>query len=388
VTAYDETGATTAWTPEDAMEGSVVIPPTPDLTSVPAYGPQVVNGLVTDAGGNPVSAARVSLYADLATRTKVFPPLLAESYTDAGGAYALQLRDDGVTDAVLSNSGGWMNFTMVVRGPGVETTTFFTRQYDPAQGAWLDENGMAPDAEPVTLTTSGPLGGASRALSQHLCPPAPPQLVATATGWATLGELHTWTTETGSFTYTKSSSTQISIAVSPDLNGPWSLSGSATLSGSSSSFWQTWPTAGPSFAKLAQGSEQSGKYKTPRTICTPQTFKIQPMKFLGGTNWASQFGLSIPDGHCPDKITPNSVLMVSGSAWGRSNGQGHSYSGGLSVFGIGLTTSSSWSSSTTTNWSTKNTGTPPGKFLAVCGDGTGGVWYSAQRIYMGPWYAK
>ena len=378
MTAVDGVGSTSAWSSEFPVGGSVVVPETPDLTGAPESGPTLVSGTVVDASGNPVAGARVSVYADLPTRTGVRLPLLAERYTDGGGNYSIAY--DGTGRPVA-------NLYVAARSTSGVAAAYLGREWDDASGTWLDDSGALSAPMLLTLPAATdaptPLTGPGRAGA--CCPPCPSPsktLVATQTAPAAIAELHTWTSEKAQLFFSFGSTTTISSAASFRPNNFVNTGATATIS-DGYNVGASYPVVGANFHAVGTSAVQMAEYKYGATLCSPRVkYQVEPYKFIGGTTgWRSVDGTA--DGHCPTRLTPNSISYVPGSTFFRQNGTGYSYTNGITVFGVGLTTRTDWNRSTTEEWWPQKPG--GGARLWVCGDTSTPYWYNAKRIFQGPW---
>jgi Concanavalin A-like lectin/glucanases superfamily len=377
VQATDDTGEAVAWSNEISVPGSVVVPHSTDLTKTPSFGPVLVSGTVVDAAGLPVAGARVSVYQNLQTRTRVALPIVGEAITDADGNYSISYGN---------GSSASLNLLVTARGPGIATTTFVDRVYD-VSGAWLDGDGLLPQPLQVALPADAspqPLAGPSRAIPDYVCPPPYKKLVAGPNpGIMDVADVHTWSYVKAQLSYTKGSQTTVNIASSASPNSGFvSTSSTATVTGGYS-LTQAYPvrlantsiteTTGYNAAEYAFGS------------CWSWTYTIEPYSFIGGTTAPRSAPLG-SSGKCKTTLTSNSVPELPGAKVTRTNGKGFAYSGGFTVgfsgFSVGLTVRTDWSNTLTEVWWPIAGG---GKKVWFCGDGSSPYWYQAARIYEGPW---
>lgn len=378
VEATDDAGATAAWSDEVAVGGSVAVAQPQDLTSSIPFGPTLVGGTVVAADGSPVAGARVSVYSNLATRTRVTEPLLAETYTDANGAYSVSF---GGLDTPL------LNLIVVARGAGFGATTYVAREYDSDAGLWLDDAGALPGSVDLVLPTDGSstaFSGPSRRFPVP-CPPPRKSLVAgPKPGIMSVADVHTWSYVKGQLTYIQGSKTTVNVAASVRPSGGFvstsatkSFSGGYTLS-------QQYPVRGPNTNIAETTAADAAEYLT-ISSCWKYTYTVEPYAFIGGTTTPRSVSAG-SNGRCPTHFTDNSTFYVPGAKVTRSNGRGVTYSGGFSInfglFSVGLAARTDWSSNTSETWYPQPGG---GGKVWFCGDGTAQYWFNAQRIYNGPW---
>jgi hypothetical protein len=377
VQASDDTGTAVAWSNSVSVPGSVVVPQPADLTHSPNFGPVLVSGTVVDASGVPVGGARVSVYENLTTRTRVTLPVIGEAITDADGNYTISYGDGSIAT---------LNLLVMARGSGIATTTYVDRVYD-ASGAWLDGDGLLPQPLQLTLpanATPQPLAGASRAIPYYVCPPPTKTLIAGPyPGIMNVADVHTWSYTKAQLTYMKGSQTRVNIAASFTSDSGFVSTSSQAGANGGYSITQAYPvrpantsiveTTGYSAAEYAFGS------------CVWFTYTVEPYRFIGGTTAPRSAPLG-SSGKCKTTLTNNSVPEVPGAKVTRSNATGVTYSNGFTVsfggFSVGLTIRTDWSNTLTEVWWPQAGG---GRKLWFCGDGSKPYWYQAQRIYEGPW---
>jgi Concanavalin A-like lectin/glucanases superfamily len=379
VQASDDTGASVAWSNEVSVPGSVVVPQHADLTHSPDFGPVLVSGTVVDASGGPVKGARVSVYQNLSTRTRVTLPVVGEAITDADGNYSISYGDGSIAT---------LNLLVTARGTGVAARTYVDRVYD-ASGAWLDGDGLLPQPLQLALPATAapqPLAGASRALPFYQCPPPSKRLIAGPyPGIMNVADVHTWSYTKAQLTYMKGSQTRVNIAASFTSDGGFVSTSSQAGANGGYSITQAYPVRPPNTSIVETTGYSAAEYAF--GSCLSWTYTVEPYKFIGGTTAPRSAPLGA-SGKCKTTLTNNSVPEVPGAKVTRTNATGVTYSNGFTVsfggFSVGLTIRTDWSNTLTEVWWPQSGG---GRKLWFCGDGSKPYWYQAQRIYQGPWTA-
>jgi len=293
-------------------------------------GPVIASGTLTDASGNPVPNATVSLYLWPAQTDSVpvggaaGTQLVAQTTSDANGNYALEGALTPAVQAEADANGGVANFELRAAAPGFQYESFIERDFGSpggaslmlageglaeAQAMWEDSVTGLPAASVNAVLGPGEDGVASLQAD-------PPNDGVECSNWdktfgiwkktgqgesyTRVGELHTWSSMTNRFAYGTRADSDIDVAFKTPTSR-WHVSGSVHVgnsSGQSTSAGQT-ATTGP--GEYTSRAVKARFIYTHWYQCGTGNKKTRAAKW-NGYNLAKGAGVSSRDGECSELV--------------------------------------------------------------------------------------
>jgi len=320
--------------------------------------PIVVSGRLTDAQGAPVTGTIALLLQPPpgAAGTTTDVPIAASQQVGDDGRYALALDPSSpVVAPALAAGNGWITFTLVARSAGLEADTMVSRAYGPSvaahQGAlaasravagWVTRDGRTP---PVTLRLHRGAGAAPPGLVRPFTDYCSEYVWATSSTPTVVGELHKWKDATASFTYGQTADSDIG-AQSRESNGDWSVESAVHISNSRSAS-VTWSggDANSTFGRWLTTNFQYEDQLWGGAYCSFEY--VRSVGWNGGATWGGD--VSTWDNHCD--TSPYGDVYKAGSKLDRSSSRAHNYRTGATVWGLGLTAQSGYSTFVKEHWS-------------------------------------
>jgi len=321
--------------------------------------PIVVSGQLTDGQGAPVTGTIALLLQPPpgAAGTTHDVPIAASQQVGDDGHYALALDPSAPAVAqALAAGDGWITFTLVARSAGLEADTMLSRAYGPSVAAHQGALAASRRAVAGWVTRDG----SAQPVKLRLRPgPAttPPGLVQPSTDycseyvWATsstptvIGELHKWKDATASFTYGQTADSDIG-AESRDSGGNWEVESAVHISNSRSAS-VTW-SGGDTNSMFGRQLTTNFQYEDQLWGGTACSFEyVRSVGWNGGATWGGD--VSSWDNHCD--TSPYGDVYKAGSNFDRSSSRAHNYRVGATVWGLGLTAQSGYSTFVKEHWS-------------------------------------
>lgn len=332
--------------------------------------PVIVSGTVVDGSGVALPNVTVQLFyaSQMTTQDSV-----ASTTTDSAGAFSIGMDDTRGFQATWISNGGYANLDLAVSSGTLFFVKGISRQW--ASGAWVDQDGAAPAPEVVVLASSQP--GVSpiplRAGAQQRAVTCTPQksLMSTSDAWTDVGEFHAANDAMGFFRYGKTADSDIGIGVS--ANGSiWSLSGSVHVANSNSSVIQF--NRGPKYGRRESTVFHYGKYKW--VNCGQIiSYEVDALQWTSGAQDGQDN--SSYDYHCTTTYSAYARSFGLNTSFERSSNAAVTFNAAASVFGVGLTVKSGYSTYVVAHWNFGNSASQHW----LCGD-TNYI-TSSQRIFAG-----
>jgi hypothetical protein len=211
-------------------------------------------------------------------------------------------------------------------------------------------------------------------------PPCRPvrQLLNTDSAYARVGELHLTQDETGSFTYGERADTTVQVKVQLSAGGPWTAGGSVEV-GNSRQSSVSWPKRS-SNGRVLTTSFTFKKYKVdyrPHGVCDHKDYwEIRATQWEGGAGleeYVHNF-----DNHCDDAFRRHARHFAAGVSYSTGTQRAVTWSFGVLVFGVGISTTSGFSRWVTHDWRFGDNW----RWYHLCGPGN--FPNVAARIFSGP----
>jgi hypothetical protein len=141
--------------------------------------------------------------------------MLARIRTASDGSFAIRLAHDARLEQLGRSNGGYVDFSVFAFDGRHVATSAFSRRFDGLR--WLSAHAEEP------LTVDLAKGRDDPALAQRM----PrcivwPSFVKSGNYWTDIGEYHSTKNMSGTFTYGKTSDSDISVGISYDFGGSWS----------------------------------------------------------------------------------------------------------------------------------------------------------------------
>jgi hypothetical protein len=335
--------------------------------------PIAVSGMLTDGQGAPVAGSVLLLLQPPpgAPGTTTTVPVTVSQQVGADGQYSLAL--DPTSPAVaqaLADGNGWVTFTLVAQSQGLTLDTMLSRAYAPSVAGQFSPTDAGATARGWRIR-----GGAPKPLRLVLRPGAPgvarmtaAQVQAAASGgWAhpdeaycsetvlasssaptVVGELHKWKDATASFTYGQTADSDIG-AQSRESNGDWTVETAIHISNSRSAS-VSWGggAANGNFGRQLTTNFQYEHQLWGGAYCAFEY--VRSVSWNGGAAWGGD--VSTWDGSCD--TSPYGDVYKAGTSLDRSSSRAHNYRTGATVFGLGLTAQSGYSTFVKQHWSFGN----------------------------------
>jgi hypothetical protein len=324
-----------------------------------AGAPIVVSGQLTDGQGAPVSGTIALLLQPppgaAGTTTQV--PIAASQPVGDDGRYALALDPSSPAVAqALSAGNGWITFTLVARALGLEADTMVSRAYGPSVAAHLGALAASRQAtagwvtrdggtRPVTLRLHRSSGATPPGQARPLTDYCSEYVWATSSTPTVVGELHKWKDATASFTYGQTADSDIG-AQSRDSGSNWTVESAVHISNSrSASVSWSGGDVNNMFGRQLTTNFQYEDQLWGGTACSFEY--VRSVGWNGGATWGGD--VSTWDNHCD--TSPYGDVYKSGSRFDRSSSRAHNYRVGATVWGLGLTAQSGYSTFVKEHWS-------------------------------------
>jgi hypothetical protein len=299
--------------------------------------PIVASGVVVDSTGSPAAGVPVSLY--LSANPSTNP--LAQTTTDANGAYSIALANTPDLVAAESANGGYVNFDLLAGG----TVTSLSRQW--LNNTWSQEWSSSPAMARIRLA-------ASRG-TRDSYPPAPcngygglPEktLVSKSTAWTTVGEFHAANDTTGFFSYGNTADSTIGAGFQTPGN-PWGIVGSVHISNTKSASAKIVLRRGPKYGRRENTQMQYGYYKWGCSgFNHTWGYEVDALQWTGSSQDGSDN--SNLDGGCSN--SPYRASFAHNSTFERSSYRAVDFNGAAGVFGATLDAHSGYSQNVVLHW--------------------------------------
>jgi hypothetical protein len=322
----------------------------PAISALPAGSdPQLAQIIVQDNKGAPMTGAIARVLVvpqNMAANPQITEPVAGTGTIDTQGRVIASITPPAMTNAALASKDGHVNYELRVtdRQGNLLADYYFSRYYG------SDPN-LARETPTLsqTLLTSPRLASTLPAASA--VPQGPGPNCGTSGSWVTqsetdaytvVGELHTVTDLSGSFSYGQTADSSIGVGASSDGGSTWSVSGSVSINNTSG-------------AKVIQGNQAAswGKqlktefhYLKQRFYCIVWTsyYRVVASQWDGGM----QIGNDVSSG---DNHPNQWKTSVPGQdQFLRSSNTAYNYSGAVCVFGVCLNARSGFSINVELHW--------------------------------------
>jgi hypothetical protein len=311
------------------------------LSTIPARvmavpgGAPVASGVLRNAGGDPM-AGTVALWYQDPDRGEL---VLAAS-TNVGPDGRYQLRTNaGSLRRLAAQNGGWLNLLVAGGSEATQGSVAITRRL--AGGAWSGPNGeLAKDivaAEPLTAaerpaarafaaSAAEPSTAVVRARSIGTCWS---DLIATWSGYTIIGELHTWTDETATWTYGRTADSDIGVGISYDGKA-WKQTGSFHVGSTNAS--SVTKSAGSRYGRLLASKFQFKKYQLIGYCPFLPNYEITPTRWLSGLVEGAY--VRNYDGYCGSYYKAHATEFGRNTSWTRDDKAYATFSAAVTAFGV------------------------------------------------------
>ncbi len=320
-------------------------PPTPVGPVTPD--PELAQVAVEDGAGAPLAGMQVQILVipqDMTTSDETDEPLAGTGTIDAQGHVTTSLTAPALTDTALVSPNGYVNYEMqVADGDGnLLIDYYFSRYYGSDPNIASEMPTLAGTQLVASDVVAGGLATANPPPDGYPLPPCPWVTVSQTDAYTVVGELHTVTDLSGTFSYGQTADSEIGVSVSLDGGGHWSLSGSSSVSNTLSS-------------KITQGNQaanwghqiktQFHYLKQKQSGCNhPTWYRVIASQWDGGI----QIGADVSswDNH------PNQWKQAypGRSEFLRSSGTAYNYGIAVNVFNINLNATSGFSTNVELHW--------------------------------------
>lgn len=294
--------------------------------SLPAQGPALVAGRLTDAQGQPAQGM-VFLYQDALDEANALNPLQSQE-TAPDGSYSFTQVSDPSLDAAAGRNGGYANFVLIGATGTHSTAKFFSRQLTQTRwtGRWdtasvdLSANRrLSPEDGEQLAELRSEARTASEPESPYACEY---ELARQWYEFMPVGELHTWYQDMeGSFSYGAKADTTSTVGVKAD--GAWGFGGEVQLSNTGSSSVQQTVKRTGKFGRILEQEFRLKHWKRliPPNGCGPSLAPddiVKPVAWT--TGWDFGWDDSRFDGKCvPDLNADKSTRLVDDDLWERKD---------------------------------------------------------------------
>jgi len=330
--------------------------------------PIAVSGTLTDGTGAPVPGTVLLMLQPPAgpPGTTNVVPVAASQQVGADGRYALAL--DPTAPAVaqaLADGNGWVTFTLVAQAQGLSVDTMLSRAYGPGPaGSLVATNSHLTRGWRTRDGAPRPVRLELQAGAPGVRPMSAAQRRAAAIGWShpdeaycdetvlsstsaptVVGELHKWKDATASFTYGQTADSDIG-AQSRETNGDWTVESAIHISNSRSAA-VSWSggAANSTFGRQLTSNFQYEDQLWGGAYCSFQY--VRSVGWNGGATWGGD--VSTWDDQCD--TSPYGDVYKAGTSLDRNSSRAHDYRTGATVFGLGLTAQSGYSTYVKQHWS-------------------------------------
>lgn len=323
--------------------------------SVPSGGPVLLHGTVTSSGGGS-GGGFLQVFLDddaIPSGTNVALTPIAEVSVPSSGTFTVAPQmTRTITDAL---DGGYLNVLVSGTFQGRSFATVATRSYHLDTNTWtaigsttnpdlsLQATGMV-DTEPTGRSL--PVGGCVD------------NVVSTFSALAVVGEVHNSSLFNGSFTYGSQADSTLGVLVKPE-GGNWKAEGTRSVTQGTGA--SAMVPLNPDEHLYLEGRFQ---YRNRHHLCSrlgtvTRTDYIEPMAWTGGLKRS----YSITPKYCGGSDWSFKTETEPGGIFVRDRNRATTWSGALSIYGIGLSARSGFSTRVTQTWKT-------GKYASwVCGNG-------------------
>jgi hypothetical protein len=347
-----------------------------------------VSGTVVDRLRRPVEGARVtaSFFDDDSDEAVQDPILIGSASTGNDGTFRISSPAPQPIVAAAKRNGGTVPLDVFVERDDLATVIVADDVVGdlapPSPGraaASAQRLSVALDASSPNTERIG-LSDATRVNPGAVPPPCHPvrRLLSTDSAYARVGELHLTQDETGSFTYGERADTTVQVKVQLSPGGAWTASGGLEV-GNSRQSSVSWPKSS-SNGRVLSTSFTFKKYKVdyqPNGMCDRLDYwEIRATQWEGGAGleeYVHDF-----DNHCDDAFREHARHFAAGVSYSTGTQRAITWSFGVLVFGIGLSTTSGFSRWVTHDWRFGDNW----RWYHLCGPGN--FPNVAARIFSGP----
>jgi hypothetical protein len=281
---------------------------------------------------------------------------LVASQQVEGGGFSLTAANSAVLTRLAQQNGGYVNLQFVAVGGGFFANRTMARTFT-SDGRWQDRNGSGSLGEIILAkgaAGAGPVGKRDRKVAATVC-----SMVRTAVGKpfdrrVVIGQLHSATGMSASFTYGRAADSDIATAFSAG-QGPFSISGDAHVGNSTGSSVTITRSGNFGHKLLTQFRFQRWHYAS---SCTGVFDKIQPFRW-DGTGLTVGADVSSLDHHCSTSSFRSD--FAAGTDFDQQSSRSTRESGAVTIAGVQLGSDSGYSTSVHLHWHFTTAGT-------LCGD--------------------
>jgi hypothetical protein len=352
-----------------AVVGSVGASP---LAASAAASQSAFAGVITDSRGAVVPNAQVVLLVTASDGAGVHSKQLAATRTDKTGQYSFSRPAAADLADIASLNGGQANWEIDASWNDGSNLQFASTVFpDQAKGTPGDgraagsataDTASTPSSVDLKLNVvnatpkagsaiQGPAASGGVTPNVPVCSTYWVNTGATNNYWGLIGEPHANWDITVDYTYQTNSSSTLGLAVNYNGNG-WSASGTASVNNSSSSSFNS-GNKGPYWANYVMGQFQYIQQQLANSCSGAlNSYRWYPGRWTGGVSYgadtrqfdgySSLYYQAVNNGW--DIVVPDS------STFSRTTGSGASYSAGVNLGFISVSSQTDYSSSTTYTW--------------------------------------
>ncbi len=311
--------------------------------------PQLAQIIVQDSKGAPMKGAIAQVLVvpqNMEASSQTTEPIAGTGTVDAQGRVIATITPPARTNAALASKDGHVNYELRVtdRQGTLLADYYFPRYYGSDPNVARETPTLSH-----TLLTSPRL--ASTLAAAGTVPQGPGPNCGTSGSWVTqsetdaytvVGELHTVTDLSGTFSYGQTADSTIGVGASSDGGSTWSVSGSVSINNSSGGT----VTQGNQAANWGKQLKTEFHYLKQRFYCIVWTsyYRVIASRWDG----SMQIGNDVSSWDNHRNQYWNSVLGR--GTFTRSTNTAYNYSGAVCVFGVCLNATSGFSTNVVLHW--------------------------------------
>lgn len=321
----------------------------PAISAIPAGSdPQLAQMIVQDSNGTPMKGAIAQVLVvpqNMAANPQTTELVAGTGTIDAQGRVIASITPPVMTNAVLASQDGHVNYELrVTDGRGNLLADYYFPRYYGSDANIAREIPTLSNTHLTSprLASTLPATSAAPAIGPD-CGQAGSWITQSETdAYTVVGELHTVTDLSGTFSYGRTANSSIGVGVSSDGGGTWSVSGTAAVSN----------TLGATVLQGNQAANWGKQLKTQfhylkqRFYCVAWTsyYRVIASQWDGGMQIGND--VSSGDNHPNQWKQP----YPGQSQFTRSSGSAYNYSGAVCVLGVCLNASSGFSTNVELHW--------------------------------------
>jgi hypothetical protein len=307
--------------------------PTPALAA--AHGPVLATGRLQASDGAAIAGTVGAWFADANGLVMV-----ASAAAGADGSFSLRAASTGAMRRAAGRNDGWLNLIVAGGSADRQGSVAITRRLQ--DGAWIGRHGslqvdITADAA-LTPAQRGEVGRFASAVSGSAAGTAVQSLTylscypdreETWRGYTVIGEVHTWTDHTATWSYGKTADSDIGVGIS--YNGTaWQQSGTFHVGTSSSS--TVAKAAGSLYGRLLLSRFEYRKLHWTGYCPFLPVYTITPVRWLSGLVEGAD--VRQYDGYCGSYYAANAAEFGPNTRWSRNRSDYATFGGAVTAFGL------------------------------------------------------